>query len=195
MGVKLVHDDALGGGLQRQGEHDTLDVIPFINDQRLIDFPNWLDNLIAVLTGMLEAIQALFNGIVNILVARGKLIAEHMLLVLRVPLQALASRRGSAIRLEDCECIGLQVTEHTDGETVCQALRTIFARAGDPVAILKEGGKDLHKGVRLWREREGKKAVWVLEDIGHVMANALKAQYAKGACFQRFMENDSSILA
>jgi hypothetical protein len=112
---------------------------------------------------------------------------KKVLVVLRVPLQALAGRRGSAIRLADCECIGLQVTEHTDGETVCQALRTIFARAGDPVALLKDGGKDLHKGVRLWREREGKKAVWVLEDIGHVMANALKAQYAKAACFQRFV--------
>lgn len=111
---------------------------------------------------------------------------KKVLVVLRVPLQALAER-GSAIRLEDCECIGLQVTEHTDGETVCQALRTIFARAGDPVAILKDGGKDLNKGVRLWRERAGKKAVWVMEDIGHVMANALKAQYAKAACFQRFV--------
>lgn len=112
---------------------------------------------------------------------------KRVLVVLRVPLQALAERRGSAIRLEDCECIGLQVTEHTDGETVCQALRTIFARGGDPVAILKDGGQDLNKGVRLWREREGKTAVWVIEDIGHVMANALKAQYAKAACFQRFV--------
>lgn len=111
---------------------------------------------------------------------------KKVLVVLRVPLPALAGR-GSAIRLADCECIGLQVTEHTDGETVCQALRSIFARAGDPVAILKDGGKDLNKGVRLWRERDGKKAVWVLEDIGHVMANALKAQYAKAACFQRFV--------
>lgn len=111
---------------------------------------------------------------------------NKVLVVLRVPLPALAER-GSAIRLEDCECIGLQVTEHTDGETVSQALRTIFACAGDPVAIIKDGGKDLNKGVRLWRESEGKKAVWVMEDIGHVMANALKAQYAKAACFQRFV--------
>ena len=111
---------------------------------------------------------------------------NKVLVVLRVPLQALAER-GSAIRLDDCECIGLEVTAHTDGDTVSQELRTIFARADDPVAILKDGGKALNKGVRLWRENEGKKAVWVIEDIGHVLANAPKAQYAKAACFQRFV--------
>jgi hypothetical protein len=100
---------------------------------------------------------------------------KKVLVVLRVSIAALA-RRGSAIRWDDCECIGLEMTEHTDGETVASALRAIFARAGDPVAILKDTSRDLDKGVRLWKEREGKRRVWVLEDIGHVMANALKAQ-------------------
>jgi hypothetical protein len=54
--------------------------------------------------------------------------------VLRVPIEALA-RRGSAIQLEDCECIGLRVSEHTDGETVAGALTAIFGFAGEPVAI------------------------------------------------------------
>lgn len=111
---------------------------------------------------------------------------KKALVVLRVELKAL-SARGTAIRLEDCECIGLQITEHTDGETVCEQLRTIFGRSGAPVAILKDGDRGLAKGVSLWREREGKKGVWVIEDIGHVMANVLKAQYAKGQCFERFL--------
>jgi hypothetical protein len=111
---------------------------------------------------------------------------KKVLVVLRVALPALA-QRGSAIRLEDCECIGLVVSEHSDGETVAGALSEIFARAGDPVAILKDGGTDLAKGVRLWRERAGKKRVWVIEDSGHVLATALKAQYAKTRGFERFV--------
>ena len=55
------------------------------------------------------------------------------------------------------------------------------------MAIVKDGDRSLGKGVRLWREREKKKSVWVIEDIGHVMANALKGEYAKGRCFQRFV--------
>ena len=111
---------------------------------------------------------------------------KKVLVVLRVDVEALEVR-GSAIRREDCECVGLQISEQTDGETVYEQLKAIFARSGEPKAILKDGDTGLGKGVRLWREREGKKRVWVVDDIGHVMANALKEQYAQGKCFQRFI--------
>ena len=111
---------------------------------------------------------------------------KKALVVLRVPIDALA-RRGSAIELEDCECIGLCVTERTDGDTVAEALTQIFAAAGDPVALIKDGGTDLGKGVALWKEREGKKSVWSIDDIGHVMANALKAQFEKTKAFEHFV--------
>jgi hypothetical protein len=90
---------------------------------------------------------------------------KKALVVLRVPIDALA-RHASAIHLEGCECIGLCVTERTDGDTVAMALTPIFASAGDPVAVIKDGGTDLTKGVALWEAREGKKAVWIIEDIG-----------------------------
>jgi hypothetical protein len=112
---------------------------------------------------------------------------KKALVVLRVPIDALA-RRGSAIRLEDCECIGLHIIERTDGDTVARTLTPIFALAGDPVALIKDGGADLGKGVALWKVREGKKAVWNIEDIGHVMANALKAQFEKTQAFERFVD-------
>ena len=111
---------------------------------------------------------------------------NKVLVVLRVDVEALG-KRGSPIRREDCECVGLQISEQSDGETVYEQLKAIFARCGEPKAILKDGDTGLGKGVRLWREREGKKGVWVLEDIGHVMANALNSQYARGKCFQRFL--------
>ena len=59
--------------------------------------------------------------------------------------------------------------------------------AGDPVAIVKDGGSDLGKGVALWKQREDKKFVWSIEDIGHVLANALKAQFEKTPAYERFI--------
>ena len=40
---------------------------------------------------------------------------KKALVVLRVKLDAL-SKRGGAIRLEDCECIGLRIGERVNGE-------------------------------------------------------------------------------
>ncbi|HZA29854.1 MAG TPA: hypothetical protein VE735_09835 [Gammaproteobacteria bacterium] len=111
---------------------------------------------------------------------------QKVLVVLRVPMDALA-HRGAAVTLEECECLGVRVSERTDGETVAKALTEIFATAGAPVAVIKDGGGDLSKGVALWKERAGKPAVWTIDDLGHVLANALKAQFDNTRAFQRFV--------
>jgi len=110
---------------------------------------------------------------------------KKVLVVLRVRLGALQAR-GSALRLEDCQCIGIQVSEKTDGETISAGLKEIFEKAGAPVAIIKDGGCDLARGVELWRE-DAVETVEVIDDIGHVVANALKAQYAKSKLFAAFL--------
>jgi hypothetical protein len=112
---------------------------------------------------------------------------KKVLVVLRIKLSAL-QERGAALTLEDCECIGVQVTEKTDGEVVAAGLKEIFGKSGNPDAILKDGGGDLARGVDLWREQEGQKSVKVIDDIGHVIANALKAQYSKSKLFKLFLE-------
>jgi len=81
------------------------------------------------------------------------------LVVLRVPLSALSRKQG-AIGLEDCQCIGLKISSQWNGEQVKNALMETFAQAGMPRAIIKDGGTDLNKGVRLYRETEGAKTVW-----------------------------------
>lgn len=43
----------------------------------------------------------------------------------------------------------------------------------------------MHKGVRLWSESQDK-AVPAIEDVGHVMASALKAQFEETAQFKEF---------
>jgi hypothetical protein len=145
---------------------------------------NWTVRFGLAVLGQVRAVNTPWLAIIDLSIDIG---VKKALVVLRVPIDALA-RRGSAIRLEDCECIGLHVIECTDGETVAGTLTPIFAMAGDPVAVIKDGGTDLGKGVALWKAREGKKAVWNIEDIGHVMANALKAQFEKTKAFERFVD-------
>jgi hypothetical protein len=107
--------------------------------------------------------------------------------VLRVPLSALSRKQG-AIGLEECQCIGLKISSQWNGEQVKNALMGVFAQAGMPRAIIKDGGTDLNKGVRLYRQTEGAKKVWVIDDVGHTAANALKAEFSKRSAFTKFLE-------
>ena len=109
---------------------------------------------------------------------------KKALVVLRVPLDAL-SKRGAAIRLQDCECIGLKICEQVNGDSIALDLGAIFGQAGNPVAIIKDGDYTLQKGVRLWSEAQ-MTAVPVIADLGHAMANALKGQFEKTAPYKRF---------
>lgn len=109
------------------------------------------------------------------------------LVVLRVPLSALHQKQG-AIGLQDCECIGLKIATRWNGPLVKDALVDIFGKAGMPRGIIKDGGPDLKKGVQLYREVKDTKQVWVIDDVGHVAANALKAEFAERSAFSKFLE-------
>ena len=112
---------------------------------------------------------------------------KKVFVVLRVPLTALALR-GSAISLQDCEVVGLKVSETWTGMDVDAALHDVFSKVGQPVAIVKDGGKDLKRGVELYRERPGAASVKVIADVGHVAANALKAEFAELDTFKAFLK-------
>lgn len=101
--------------------------------------------------------------------------ANKALVVLRVNLNAQASQ-AKALTLEDCECIGVKIKNIWNGELVAEALEEVFKTTGAPVAILKDDGGDLRKGVRLWSESQCQ-PVFQINDIGHFSANALKAEY------------------
>jgi hypothetical protein len=110
---------------------------------------------------------------------------KKVLVVLRVPLAALATR-GSAICLEDCECVGLKISEQISGETVAADLKAIFTPAGLPVAIIKDGDHTLNKGVSLWQE-DHDTAIPVIYDVGHAAANMLKKEFEHNGPYQRFI--------
>ncbi|MFZ2406303.1 MAG: hypothetical protein WAW41_14275 [Methylobacter sp.] len=109
---------------------------------------------------------------------------KKALVVLRVTVDAL-SKRGSAIQLKDCECIGLKVCEKVNGESVEQDLKEIYTQSGNPKATIKDGDYTLGKGVRLWSERQ-EPVIPAIQDISHVMANALKDQYEDTSIFKSF---------
>jgi hypothetical protein len=134
--------------------------------------------------GLLTQVQAITKPWVAIIDHSIDIGTKKALVVLRVELDAL-SKRGSAIRLEDCECIGLTVSDKVTGDTLCPELEEIFNRAGNPVAIVKDRDATLNKGVRLWSDQQ-ERPVPTIDDIGHAIATALKAQFEKLGIYKRF---------
>lgn len=109
---------------------------------------------------------------------------KKALVVLRVTAESLSKRDG-ALQLQDCECIGLSVSEKVTGETIFSELDDIFSQSGQPIAIIKDTDATLNKGVRLCSEKQ-QKPIPVIDDIGHAMANALKVQFEKTECYKKF---------
>jgi hypothetical protein len=110
---------------------------------------------------------------------------KKVLVVLRISLDALADR-GSAVKLEDCECIGLKISEEVNGYTIADDLDDIFAKSGNPKAIIKDCDATLNKGCRLTAASEHDD-VYCIDDIGHYVASALKADYANKDTFKDFV--------
>lgn len=135
--------------------------------------------------GVLKQVQPISQPWVAILDHSIDIGTKKALVVLRVPMDAL-SKKQSAIQLNDCECIGLKISEIVNGESTALELEEIFSRAGVPNAILKDCDYTLQKGVRLWLEKQDL-SVPVIEDIGHVMANALKAQFIDAKSYKDFI--------
>ena len=134
--------------------------------------------------GLLTQVQTITKPWVAIIDHSIDIGTKKALVVLRVEVDAL-SNRGSAIRLEDCECIGLTVADKVTGDTLCPELEEIFNRAGKPVAIIKDRDATLNKGVRLWSNQQDQ-TVPTIDDIGHTIATALKAQFEKLGIYKRF---------
>ena len=98
--------------------------------------------------GLLQEIKPIVKNWIDIVDHSIDIGTKKALVVLRVSADAL-QKRGKAIRFEDCECIGLTVSEKVNGETISAELETIFEQSGKPSAILKDKDATLNKGVRL----------------------------------------------
>lgn len=109
---------------------------------------------------------------------------KKVLVVLRVSLESL-SRKQTALTLQDCECIGLSVSEVVNGESISRDLMRIFEKAGTPRVVIKDCDYTLQKGIRLTAQASDIELP-VIDDIGHVVANALKAEYGQSRDYKQF---------
>ena len=76
-------------------------------------------------------------------------------------------------------------TRSVDGDVVGDDLEKIFMTAGAPHVIIKDDDATLNKGVRQYSEKQDK-TIPVVSDIGHSMANALKAEFEKTEDYKNF---------
>lgn len=166
-------------------------ILELFNSRTLLEL-NWIPHFTSVINwslrlglGLLNQVTTLDEPWLAIIDHSIDIGTKKALVVLRVPLKAL-SNRGSAIQLKDCECIGLKISEKVTGETIFPELTDIFNQAGNPVAIITDSDATLNKGVRLWSEQQ-ESIIATIDDIGHMMANALKAQFEKTAAYKHFI--------
>ena len=146
---------------------------------------NWTQRLGLAMLDQVSPITTPWFAIIDLSIDVG---VKKALVVLRVPAESL-KQRGSAVCLEDCECIGLKIMEKVNGETISAELTDIFATAGMPVAVVKDGGTDLKKGIRLWHEAQNQsEKIYQIEDIGHFMSNALQAAFSSQKRYHRFVK-------
>ena len=92
---------------------------------------NWSLRLGLGLLKQVSPIRKLWLAIIDHSIDIG---TKKALVVLRVTTDAL-SKRGKAIQLKDCECIGLTIAETVNGESISVELEDIFTQAGRPDAI------------------------------------------------------------
>jgi len=114
---------------------------------------------------------------------------KKILTILRVPLSSIRQNSG-ALSLKNCECIGLKIFESCNGDIIFNALKEIFEKIGIPIAILVDGGSDLEKGLKLLRlyfKKQNNKTIQIIRDIGHIVSNALKAEYKKNKQFKNLL--------
>ena len=143
---------------------------------------NWTLRMGLGLLSCITSIKEPWIAIVDFSFDKGM---TKILLILRVKLHVLGNK-GAALSAEDCECIGLHVGNQWKGADVHKALTKTFSQSGRPTAILKDQGSDLGLGVRLLNESGSK--IHIIDDVTHVVANALKKDFGKRKIFSKFME-------
>jgi hypothetical protein len=164
-------------------------VLKYLSDAGHLNL-NWLPDPSSIVNwiartglGYLNSVQEIVEpwiAIIDVSICFGK---AKALVVLRVPLSRM--NRGAALSLEDVDCIGIDIREEWNGDSVQDSLKETFGKSGIPAGILKDGGYDLAKGVRQIAAETP--SLVVLQDIGHVFANLLKAKYAKKTSFLNLM--------
>jgi hypothetical protein len=103
---------------------------------------------------------------------------KKCLIILGVRSSTWERSEDRRLQREDMEPIALQPVSESTGEVVAQQFREAAKRCGTPRAIVSDDGRDLHRGLNLYRA-EQPDTCWIY-DIKHRTASLLK----------RALEND-----
>lgn len=144
---------------------------------------NWTERLGI---GRLKQIKPITQKWVAILDHSIDIGIKKVFVILRVKMTVL-DEKGSALSLKDCECIYLKVSTKVTGETISEELKECYDKAGTPTIIIKDRDSTLNKGVSLYIEKH-KKDILVVDDITHVVANALKKQFENNKSYKLFIK-------
>ena len=91
----------------------------------------------------------------------------------------------AAPTLQTVSCLGVSVAVSWTGQSVAQMLESIIDVVGRPVAVIKDGGTDLAKAMRLLIQQG--LDIHSIDDLSHVVANLLKHQYQNHPMFATFL--------
>lgn len=87
--------------------------------------------------------------------------------------------------LQDVHCVSVAVSVTWTGESVAEFLMKTINAIGAPLAIVKDGGTDLAKAVKILVERGI--ALPTVDDVSHFFANLLKREYGTHPMLTRFL--------
>ena len=167
--------------------------LSLLNDAKKTEF--WVPHFTSIINWVLRCGLSLLKAVkpagepwIAIVDASIGVGTKKVLVILRVPLAIFKrKKKNEAPILEDAECIGVHLSDSWNGESIHEKMVETFNNSGLPVAILKDGGSDIQKGVRLLSESR-KEPIEIIDDVGHVASNALESEFSELIIFKDFLE-------
>ena len=95
--------------------------------------------------------------------------------------------KTGAPTLQDVHCVAVRVSVSLTGEAIADFLFKVIKVVGRPLAVLKDGGTDLAKSVKILAQRGC--TISSIDDVSHVIANLLKHAYADHPMFDTFISS------
>jgi len=108
------------------------------------------------------------------------------MIVVGLRLGSWQRRDRRRLAYEDVDLIGLWPVRTSTGEVVQKQLQSATRRTGVPRLIISDDGRDLHKGLALFRQRH-KSTDWIY-DIKHKTASLLKLELANNPLWTAFAQ-------
>jgi len=152
---------------------------------------NWIPHFTSVINwterlgiGMLKQVKPIAEKWAAILDHTNDIGIKKVFVILRIKMSVL-EEKGSSVTLKDCECVYMKVSEKVTGESIAQEIEECFNKAGKPSIIIKDRDSTLNNGVVSYIKKSGEN-IEIVDDITHVVANALKREFEKSESYKQF---------